>query len=501
MMRILIFGHFGHLEEYAEYIRALKKADSIQSLYLTMGRHECERARKLGLFDAVKDILPSQTELDAADTDRKQAVEALTQLEKRLGSTFVNRDILMDRYFRGQPVIEIDLNSVPVTWTASRTKQFMSLISRRLEEEIGHFDPEFVLLEPVTAPFRMAWRLAHEKGIPAGKFMPVRFWPGRLYLESGLGYDWERARNEYHQMPERPLTDDELAEVKQRLATIRGEKIKPTYLKTVRARGAPSFIKRLYFKRLFAGLYAWLGMRARTYPQNPHVLPSKIFSPIAKYVRYRKGQEAKKFLLKHQTPFAEIQKRRYAVYFLHVQPEVTVDGMSFDYQDQENTIRNILASLPADMDLVIKEHSPMLGFRPLERYTELAHMPGVVFAETHEDSHKLIGHAAVVVTLTSTVALEAILYGIPAIVLGSIYFDCFNGIYKPGSLHELRELLAVPERLAGATEEDAVRTLASMLRASSPGQPPLGDSWTLREVDLDSATAMMSELRRACRSA
>lgn len=500
-MKILIFGHFGHLEEYVEYIRALKKVDSIEALYLTMGRDECEFAREVGVFDAVKDILPSQSELDASDTDGPIAVQFLKQLETRLGFNFVNRDILMDRYFRGQPVIEVDLNCVPVTWTGSRVKQFMSRIYKRLEEEIACFDPDFLLLEPVTAPFRMAWRLAHEKGVPAGKFMPVRFWPGRLYLEVGLGYDWDQARIAYHEISERPLTEEELTRVKQNLQTIRRKKTKPTYLQTENAKGAPNFIKRLYLGRLFAGLRAWLGMRARTYSQNPHVLPRELFSPLAKYLRYRNGQKAKRYLLKHETSFDDIQKSKYAVYFLHVQPEVTVDGMAFEYQDQESTIRNILASLPADMNLVVKEHSPMLGFRPLDAYAQLAHMPGVVIAETHEDSHKLITHASVVVTLTSTVALEAILYGIPAVVLGSIYFDSFKGVYRPESLEELKKLLSDPERLEGATEEDAVRTLGSMLRASSPGQPPLGDSWTLREVDLESARMMISELKRACRSA
>ena len=461
-----------------------------------MGREECELGRKVGAFDAVKDILPTQSELDVADTNLGDAGESLKELEERIGSVFVNRDILMDRYFRGQPVIEVDLKSVPLVWTGSRTKQFMCVTYKRLEKEIGNFDPDFILLEKVTAPFRMAWRLAQEKGVPVGKFMPVRFWPERLYLETGIGYDWREARIAYDEMRERPMTGAELTKVKQRLHTIRHEKTKPAYLQTEHAKGAPNFIKRLYSTRLFSGLYAWLGRRARTYARNPQVLPGKVFSPIAKYVRYRNGLKGKRYLLKHQTSFDKIRERKYAIYFLHVQPEITVDGMAFDYQDQESTLRSILASLPADMDLVVKEHSPMLGFRPLESYNQLVHMPGMVIANTHEDSHKLITHASVVVTLTGTVALEAVLYGIPAIVLGSIYFDSFNGIYKPESINELKKLLSNPEKLVGATEEDALRALGSMLRASESGRPPLGDSGTLREVDVESAKVMMSEIEK-----
>ena len=137
----------------------------------------------------------------------------------------------------------------------------------------------------------------------------------------------------------------------------------------------------------------------------------------------------------------------------------------------------------------------MLGYRPLEFYDELVHMPGLSLADTHEDSHDLITHAAVVVTLTGTVALEALLYGIPAIVLGSIYFEGFKGIYKPESLKELKELLADPEKLQGATEEDTLRALGSMRRASEPGTPPRVDV-SVQGVDIESAKVMMSQLEK-----
>jgi hypothetical protein len=125
------------------------------------------------------------------------------------------------------------------------------------------------------------------------------------------------------------------------------------------------------------------------------------------------------------------------------------------------------------------------------------HMPGLIIADSKEDSHQLISHASVVVTLTGTVALEAMLYGTPAVVLGSIYFDEFNGSYKPKNLGELKTLLANPDDLSGATGEDALRTLGSLRRASRPGIPPRVDV-SLQQTDLDSAQAMMSELDRVC---
>lgn len=493
-MKILLLGHLGQIPEYAGYINALKKVDSVQSLLLTMGQDEYELGQGVGAFDRVKNILPKQSELDAADGGLSKATQSLKELEELIGSNFVNRDILTDRFFLGQPRLDIDLAKLPLIWTGTKTKLFMSHIYKRLEEELENFAPDFVYLETSFAPSRMAWRLAYQKGVSAGGFMPVRFWPERLYLETGIGYEWHEARTAYNEMIDKPMVGEELQKVTQRLQTIREKKVKPAYLQTEHAKGAATFFKKLFAPRLSAH-GRWLGVRSRTSRINPWVLSREIYSPIAKYVRYKKGQKAKRYLLEHQTPFDKIRTKKYAMYFLHVQPEITVEGMAFDYQDQVSTLRNILASLPADTDLVVKEHSPMLGYRPLEFYIQLMHLPGIIIAETHEDSHQLITHASVVITLTGTVAMEAVLYGIPAVVLGSIYFDGFNGVYKPESINELKKLLARPEKLRGATDEDSLRALGSLLRASKPGSPARVDV-TAKQIDSESAKVMMSELEK-----
>ena len=139
----------------------------------------------------------------------------------------------------------------------------MYLISKRLEEEIGNFGPDFMFVETSFAPTRMAWRLAREKGIPAGGFMSVRFWPERRYLEAGIGYDWQEARIAYSDMAGRPMEGAELTKVKRRLQTIRDEKVKPAYLQTEHAKGAPNFFISLRAMRTFSGPGSWLGRRTK----------------------------------------------------------------------------------------------------------------------------------------------------------------------------------------------------------------------------------------------
>ena len=138
----------------------------------------------------------------------------------------------------------------------------------------------------------------------------------------------------------------------------------------------------------------------------------------------------------------------------------------------------------------------MLGRRQVELYRRLLRMPGIILADPSEDSHQLVAHASVVVTLTGSAGLEALYYRIPAIVLGSVFFDCFNGVYKPRNLQELEALLSDPDKLKGATREDALRAIGGMLRGSVPGMMARDDT-RLQEIDLESAKNMRSEMERA----
>ncbi|MCX2982110.1 hypothetical protein EYC98_14710 [Halieaceae bacterium IMCC14734] len=495
-MKILLFTHKEQILDYSAYMNGLKKAGPVQARLLTIGREESEFGLETGSFDSVKDILPGQSELDGPDADLTVATQELKNLEERIGSLFIHRDILMDRRFRGQPSLEFDLNRGPLIWTGSRTILFMYALYRRLEEELAEFKPDVVFVETNSAPYRMIWRLAREKGIPAGHFFQGRVWPERVYMETGLGLDWHLARTAYMDMADNPMTGEELIRVEQKLDTITQQKTKPASTKWAVYKGAPGILTRLNPVRLLAGNKDWLGQRSNTATINPRVMSGQVYSPLAKYLRYRNGQKAQRFLKKHQTPFELIRKGKYAMYFLHHQPELSVEEMAFEYQEQVNTLRNILASLPSDMSLVVKEHSPMLGRRQIDTYSRLLHMPGMIFAESSEDSHKLVAHASVVITLTGTVGLEAIFYGIPAIVLGSVFFDCFDGIYKPESLQELTALLSNPSKLAGASREDALRAVGSMLRGSVPGMMSRDDT-RLQEPDLESAKNMFSALERA----
>jgi capsule polysaccharide modification protein KpsS len=194
---------------------------------------------------------------------------------------------------------------------------------------------------------------------------------------------------------------------------------------------------------------------------------------LKRYVRTRRSQQYYRSVVNRNVDLS----RPYAVYFLHVQPEMTVEAMAFEYQDQVATIRNLAAGLPAHVPLYVKEHKPMVGRRSIDFYSELAHIPGVRLVDERLHAHRLIQRAEVVLTLTGTVGLEAIMYGTPALVLGDVFFNRFAGVYHPQSFENIHDLLETPSALSGATEEEAICTLAAMHQASTPGvYPPKPES-------------------------
>ena len=87
-MKILLFTHMQQIEDYAGFMNGLKRAGPVQTVMLTLGREECELGRETGAFDAVKDILPGESELDGPDADLTVATQALKDMIERLYRKF-----------------------------------------------------------------------------------------------------------------------------------------------------------------------------------------------------------------------------------------------------------------------------------------------------------------------------------------------------------------------------------------------------------------------------
>lgn len=124
----------------------------------------------------------------------------------------------------------------------------------------------------------------------------------------------------------------------------------------------------------------------------------------------------------------------------------------------------------------------MLGIRTRDFFEALAAVPNILLLTDDVTAHDMIQGSRIVFTLTGTTALEALFYGVPAVVLGRIYFQRFQGIYpvrSPESLRTvIREVLARDD--SGGNDQAAVAALAALYASSYPGK--IGAAYTMDEI-------------------
>lgn len=172
------------------------------------------------------------------------------------------------------------------------------------------------------------------------------------------------------------------------------------------------------------------------------------------------------------------------VYFpLHVVDDYKIERLVPHCRDQVSLAGQIADALPPGYDLVVKEHPLSIGRNPLSLLRRLGRVPNVRVVHPHESSHELIGQAEAVAVISSTVGLEALLYGKPVLTLGQPFYSGYGVTLDVDSFAELRE--AVPALLR--FRPDPVRTrrfLHAAMRACKPGAPVQVDNSQANAVAL-----------------
>jgi len=137
---------------------------------------------------------------------------------------------------------------------------------------------------------------------------------------------------------------------------------------------------------------------------------------------------------KYTKPFEDISlppARPYVLYALHQQPESSIDVQGAFFSNQVELIKSIARSVPSTHDFYVKDHRSCIGERPLRFYKTIKSIPGVRLIDPFVDSHRLIKHADLVISVSGTIAYEAALFGRPAMSVANMYFGpilTVNGI-------------------------------------------------------------------------
>ena len=151
------------------------------------------------------------------------------------------------------------------------------------------------------------------------------------------------------------------------------------------------------------------------------------------------------------------------IYFpLHVDPEASTMVLAPWHTDQLAVIEALAKAAPAHMQVVVKEHAPMLGLRPRGFYRRLAHMPRVTFVGPESSAFELIERAALTAVITGTAAWEALLLGHPVLIVGdSPFLSIGEGFVHEPDLTRLPQAISTALTLPPASDNALILYIAA----------------------------------------
>jgi hypothetical protein len=191
--------------------------------------------------------------------------------------------------------------------------------------------------------------------------------------------------------------------------------------------------------------------------------------------------------------YDELDPERPFVYFpLHVVDDYKIKKVIPHCYDQASIVEQVADALPPGHDLVLKEHPMSIGRNSLELLRRLRSRPNVRLLQPYANSHDLVRRAEGVAVISSTVGLEALLYGKPVLTLGEPFYSGFGVTLDLRSFAEIRS--GVPALLRFRPDPERIRRfLHAAMR-----QCYAGSSVTVDRSD-DNARALAASFDEAAR--
>lgn len=140
------------------------------------------------------------------------------------------------------------------------------------------------------------------------------------------------------------------------------------------------------------------------------------------------------------SPDPDLIPSRSVFFAIHYQPEQSTLAQGIWHVNQVALVENISKSLPLGYTLVVKEHSWGRGNRPRWQYEHLAGFYNVVFCDA--SAKEIIKRVDAVVAVSGTVAMEALVFDKPTVLLGRNFFEFCDLLYRVPVINDLPEVLA-----------------------------------------------------------
>ena len=128
-------------------------------------------------------------------------------------------------------------------------------------------------------------------------------------------------------------------------------------------------------------------------------------------------------------------------YPLQFHPEASTSMAAAQFLDEYDLLFFLATQMDGDASMFVKEHPSMAGLRSAAQARAFAALPNVTLVEPSVKSVELIDRCNLIVALTSTAALEALMRGKPVIVLGDVFFNSHRNCRFARSKSEALEMI------------------------------------------------------------
>lgn len=410
-------------------------------------------------------------ELERRWLERPADPAALEAYEKRLGPDSLRRLVVADRTVGRGFVTGGYLPRTPLEDICRDFEMAKRYLVGLLDHVFGVLReerPDLVFCYSIAGAPALAIMMAcRDLGIPHYTLCPARV--GSRYLVNPGG--WERFP-EVEALFQQALTDPgavegTLDQARAYLRDFRARPAAPEYTSIYRAgprAWPPLDAVARGLKTDLKGRLKQLLTRSDPPTLRDHGRQSHALREMRIWWRSRRAMARGRFRRPEQVPAGP-----YAYYPLHVDPEASTMVQAPAHTDQLAVVESLAKSLPINMNLLVKEHVPMLGRRPNGFYRRLIGIPGVYLLDPFCDGFSLLSKAALTCVITGTTAWEAMLLGRPALVVGEGGFPhgaLGQGVVECGDPTHLAEAVRRALALEPAEDRRLVMFLAALMALS-----------------------------------
>lgn len=330
-------------------------------------------------------------------------------------------------------------------------------------QTLDEVKPDIVFSDPVDNGWKLALSLVcRYLGVPFAMLTHARL-GNRCIVDDSPENLLHRVRRAFDRaLEDRSTVEPYLSAAREYVTSFREKPEAPDSFQMIieifdRERQVSRFMRQfLNVPRLLASL-----SRKRISIRNPKKLD---------FLRHRVLEMLRSKWLKGYGPFlppGDLPQGPFAYFPLHFEPEAATQIAGHLHTDQAAVIEALTKSLPAQMDLVVKDHAIMLGRRSLRSYQRIRNIPGVILVSPFENSLSLIQRAALTCVITGTAAWEAMLLKRPAVIIGdSPFLTVGSGFVHCPDLASLSGAVGQALTSPPVDEERLLIYIASIFRES-----------------------------------